>query len=53
MTKAYKIFVWLFTVLAYAFGGIIILYILTQGIPNISPSLFEWKYTSTNVSIMP
>lgn len=53
MTKAYKIFVWLFTVLAYAFGGIIILYILRQGIPNISPSLFEWKYTSTNVSIMP
>lgn len=53
MTKAYKFFVWLFTVLAYAFAGIIILYILFQGIPNISPSLFEWEYNSTNVSIIP
>lgn len=53
MTKPYKIFVMLFTFLAYAFSGIIIAYILIQGIPNISPGLFEWQYTSKNVSIMP
>lgn len=53
MTKAYKFFVWIFTILAYTFAGIIIIYILFEGIPNISPSLFEWKYTSTNVSVMP
>ena len=53
MTKPYKIFVMLFTFLAYAFSGVIIAYILIQGIPNISPGLFEWQYTSKNVSIMP
>lgn len=53
MTKPYKIFVMLFTFLAYAFSGVIIAYILIQGIPNISPELFEWQYTSKNVSIMP
>ena len=53
MTKPYKIFVMLFTFLAYAFSGVIIAYILIQGIPNISPELFEWQYTSENVSIMP
>lgn len=39
--------------MAYAFSGVIIAYILIQGIPNISPELFEWQYTSENVSIMP
>lgn len=28
-------------------------YILVKGIPAMSPSLFEWEYTSTNVSLMP
>lgn len=28
-------------------------YILIQGIPNITPDLFAWKYTSDNVSMMP
>lgn len=31
----------------------IIGYILIQGIPNIAPSLFAWKYTSENASLMP
>ena len=53
MTKPYKFFVMLFTFLAYAASGVIIAYILIKGIPNISPSLFEWNYNSTNVSIMP
>lgn len=28
-------------------------YILVKGVPCIKPSLFEWTYTSTNVSLMP
>lgn len=28
-------------------------YILVNGIPHLSPSLFEWTYTSQNVSLMP
>ena len=28
-------------------------YILLQGVPHLSPSLFEWNYTSDNVSLMP
>ena len=33
--------------------GFIIAYILIRGIPNISLDLFEWKYTSDNVSMLP
>lgn len=28
-------------------------YILIQGVPYLTPSLFEWEYNSTNVSLMP
>ena len=28
-------------------------YILVKGIPNLSPELFAWKYTTENVSLMP
>ena len=31
----------------------IIAYILIRGIPNLTPSLFEWEYTTENVSMMP
>ncbi len=31
----------------------IILYILVNGVPYITPSLFAWKYTSENVSLLP
>jgi phosphate transport system permease protein len=31
----------------------IILYILVKGIPNINASLFEWTYSTENVSFMP
>ena len=33
--------------------GFLIGYILIKGIPNLSPELFSWKYTSDNVSMMP
>ena len=28
-------------------------FVLVNGIPNLKPSLFEWEYTSDNVSLMP
>ncbi len=31
----------------------LVAYILIRGIPNITPELFEWEYTSENVSMMP
>ena len=31
----------------------IVFYILFRGIPHLKPSLFEWKYTVENVSMMP
>jgi len=31
----------------------VVIYILVKGIPNLKPSLFDWKYTSDNVSMMP
>lgn len=35
-------------VLAFVVG-----YILVNGVPYLTPSLFEWEYNSTNVSLMP
>lgn len=39
---------------AITFGTLllIVVYILVKGIPNLSPSLFEMKYTTQNVSMM-
>lgn len=31
----------------------IVAYILIRGIPNLTPQLFAWKYTSENLSMMP
>lgn len=53
MSKFYKGLIMVLTLLGYAMAGIIIAYILIKGIPNISPSLFEMKYTTENVSLMP
>lgn len=53
MKKSFKILIYALSMLGFAAGGIIIAYILINGIPNISPSLFEFEYTSENVSIVP
>ena len=53
MKKSFKILIYVLSLLGFAAGGIIIAYILLNGIPNISPSLFEFKYSSQNVSIIP
>ena len=31
----------------------IVAYILINGLPNLTPQLFEWKYNTTNVSMLP
>ena len=31
----------------------LIVYILVHGIPNLTPQLFAWKYTSENASMLP
>lgn len=33
--------------------GFLVCYILGEGIPHLTPSLFQWKYTSENVSMLP
>lgn len=53
MKKSFKIIIYVLSLLGFAAGGIVIAYILLNGIPNISPSLFELKYSSQNVSIIP
>lgn len=53
MKKSFKIIIYVLSLLGFAAGGIVIAYILLNGIPNISPSLFEFKYSSKNVSIIP
>ena len=40
-------------ILTAAITLIIVFYILIKGIPNITPELFELKYTTENVSMMP
>ena len=40
-------------VLTVASFGYLIVYILVQGVPNLSPDLFAWEYTSDNVSMLP
>ena len=53
MKNSFKILIYILSILGFAAGGVVIAYILFNGIPNISPSLFELKYSSQNVSIMP
>ena len=47
---------WLVKLAAFITVGVLaslIIYILIMGIPNLSPDLFAWKYTSDNGSVTP
>ena len=47
---------WLVRIAALLTAAVLVFligYILVNGIPNLSPTLFEWEYTSDNVSLMP
>lgn len=48
-----RILVWIAAMLTLATLVILVGYILIKGIPHIKPSLFAWKYTTENVSLMP
>lgn len=45
--------VYLGAILTTAVLAFLVGYILVNGIPYLTPSLFEWNYTSENVSLMP
>ena len=47
------VLVMLAAVITFAVLLFLIAYILIKGVPHLKPSLFAWKYTSDNVSMMP
>ena len=48
-----KFFVFLGAAITFGFLGFMILFILLRGVPYLSLSLFDWNYTTANVSLMP
>ena len=48
-----RVLVWAAAVITVGVLVALIAYILIMGIPNLSPELFEWEYTTENVSMMP
>lgn len=50
---ALRIVVWAAAAITVSVLVALIAYILIMGIPNLSPKLFEWEYTTENVSMMP
>lgn len=53
MSKAIRLAVKFSAFLTFGVLFFIIGYILIRGIPNLTPSLFDFKYTSDNVSLFP
>ncbi len=45
--------VWTAAIIVCAIVLIIVGYVLIKGIPHLKPSLFEWEYTTENVSMLP
>ena len=52
-SKILKGLVFLASFLTFAVLIFLIAYILINGIPNLSPKLFAWKYTTENASMLP
>ena len=48
-----RLLVYLGALLTAGVLAFIVGYILVMGVPYLTPSLFEWEYTSENVSLMP
>ncbi len=53
MACALRVLVWAAAIITVAVLLLLIGYILIKGVPNLKPSLFAWKYTTDNVSMMP
>lgn len=48
-----RLLVWLCAGLTIGVLIFLIAYILIKGVPYLTPSLFEWEYNTTNVSLLP
>ena len=53
LSKIAKFFVYLGASITFGALGFMLLFVFVNGIPYITPSLFEWDYTVANVSFMP
>ncbi|MCZ0717495.1 phosphate ABC transporter permease PstA [Aerococcus kribbianus] len=53
MDKVLRGLTYFFALVTFGSLAYLLVYILVTGIPNLSPELFEWKYTTQNVSMMP
>ncbi len=53
VSRALRAVVYLGAFLTALVLAFIVGYILVQGVPYLTPSLFAWEYNSTNVSLMP
>ena len=55
MNKSFlaKLFVFLGALITFGSLGFMIMFILVNGVPYLTPSLFEFQYTIANVSLMP
>lgn len=56
MTKGFsftKLIVWLAGLFTLGMLVFIVGYIFYNGVPHLTPSLFEWRYKTSNVSMMP
>ena len=53
VSKILRLLVYAAAVLTVGVLASLIIYILVMGIPNLTPDLFAWKYTSDNGSVVP
>lgn len=53
MLNGYRFFTTLSIIFTFGSLALVIVYVLTNGIPYFKPSLFSLKYTSENVSMLP
>ncbi len=52
-SRLLRILVWLSAILTIGILVTLVAYVLIRGIPNLSPDLFAWKYTTENCSMTP
>ncbi len=52
-SRLLRIIVYIGAAITAAVLVFLVVYILVNGVPYLTPSLFEWEYTSDNVSLMP
>ncbi|NLW21762.1 MAG: phosphate ABC transporter permease PstA [Tissierellia bacterium] len=53
MSKLVRYIIKISALITFGILFLIIAYILIRGIPSLKPSMFQWEYTSENVSLLP